>query len=108
MSENARPSTTARRKGTTKVGVVVSDVMDKTVTVHVVTPTLHPFYHRIVRRTAKFMAHDPGNRCKTGDTVEITECRPLSKRKRWRVVRVVRAGTAAIGPLPVDELEGRA
>ena len=65
--------------------------MDKTVTVKVVTPVEHPKYRRIVRRTAKFMAHDPQNRCKMGDTVEISESRPLSKRKRWRVLRVVRA-----------------
>jgi small subunit ribosomal protein S17 len=87
--------TAARGGGTTKVGVVIADTLDKTVTVKVVTPTRHALYGRIVRRTARFMAHDEQNRCHTGDTVEIRECRPLSKRKRWRVVRVVRAGTQA-------------
>ena len=84
-----------RRGGTTKVGVVIADRLDKTVTVKVVTPTRHALYGRTVRRTARFMAHDEQNRCHTGDTVEIRECRPLSKRKRWRVVRIVRAGASA-------------
>ena len=79
-----------RRQGTSKVGVVVSDVLDKTVTVKVVTPTKHPLYHRTVRKTSKFMAHDPRNLCRNGDMVEIVESRPLSKRKRWRVKRIVR------------------
>ena len=85
----------ARRGGTTKVGLVIADSLDKTVTVKVVTPMRHALYGRTVRRTARFMAHDEQNRCRSGDTVEIRECRPLSKRKRWRVVRVVRAGAQA-------------
>ncbi len=93
----------AQWRGTTKIGVVVSDVMDKTVTVKVVTPMKHRKYHRIVRRTAKFMAHDPENRCKNGDTVEIRESRPLSKNKKWRVVRVVRAAEVAeVADIPVE------
>ena len=80
------------KRGTTKTGVVTSDAMDKTVSVKVVTPVKHHMYHKIMRRTAKFMAHDPENRCKSGDTVEIRECRPLSKQKRWKVVRIVREG----------------
>lgn len=91
MSETVE-SVQARRRGTIKVGVVVSDGADKTVIVKVVTPTHHRLYLRTVRRTAKFMAHDPENRCKSGDTIEIVECRPLSKRKRWRVTRVIRQG----------------
>lgn len=91
MSETVK-SVRVRGRGTTKVGVVVSDRSDKTVTVKVVTPTQHRLYLRTVRRTTKFMAHDPENRCKTGDTIEIVECRPLSKRKRWRVTRIVRQG----------------
>ena len=94
MTESAQASRT-RGKGTVKVGVVTSDCLDKTVTVRVVTPTQHRLYHRIVRSTSKFMAHDPENRCKSGDMVEIVECRPLSKQKRWRVVRVVRAAATA-------------
>ncbi len=108
MNARTPPPASTRRRGTTKTGVVVSDGMDKTVTVQVVAPIEHRFYRRIVRQTAKFMAHDPENRCKKGDTVEITECRPLSRRKRWRVVRVVRAGAGGADTLPVDEREGRA
>lgn len=78
-------------RGTRKVrsGRVVSDKMDKTVVVAVETLVRHPLYGRIVRRTAKFKAHDESNDCAVGDTVEIMETRPLSKEKRWRVTRVV-------------------
>ena len=70
-------------------GRVVSDSMDKTVVVAIETLVRHPLYGRIVRRTAKFKAHDEENQCGVGDTVEITETRPISKEKRWRVSRVV-------------------
>ena len=80
---------------TTKVGIVVSDVCEQTVTIKVVTPVRHRKYHRIVRRTTRFLAHDAQNRCKMGDMVEIRECRPLSKRKHWRVIRVIRAARVA-------------
>ncbi len=92
----------ARQRGTSKIGVVVSDGLDKTVTVKVVTPTQHRLYQRTVRRTSKFMAHDPQNRCKSGDTVEIVECRPLSKRKRWRVARIVRPAAGGRQEATVD------
>jgi len=90
----------AERRSTSKVGVVVSDVCEQTVTIQVVTPVQHKKYHRIVRRTARFLAHDAQNRCKTGDLVEIRECRPISKRKHWRVVRVVRAARVAEAEIP--------
>ena len=77
----------ARRK--VRSGRVVSDSMEKTVIVAIETLVRHPLYGRIVRRTTKFKAHDEANGCGTGDTVEITETRPLSKEKRWRVSRVV-------------------
>jgi small subunit ribosomal protein S17 len=96
MVEQAQQAAGRVRRGTAKVGVVVADAMDKTVTVKVVMPIEHPKYHRIVRRTAKFMAHDPENRCKRGDTVEIRESRPLSKRKHWRVVRILRAAVERV------------
>jgi small subunit ribosomal protein S17 len=96
----AREGEAARRRRTTKVGVVVSTAMKDTVTVSVVVPTQHPKYKRIVRKTSKFMVHAPGNPCRSGDQVEIQECRPLSRRKRWRLVRVVQAG-------PRIEDEGR-
>jgi len=70
-------------------GKVVSDKMDKTVIVAVATLVRHALYGRIVRRTTKFKAHDENNECGMGDMVEITECRPISKEKRWRISRVV-------------------
>ena len=93
MVDQAQKAAARTRRGTTKVGVVVAAAMDKTVTLKVVTPVEHPKYQRIVRRTAKFMAHDPQNRCKVGDTVEISENRPLSKRKRWKVQDTVAKAT---------------
>ena len=80
----------ARRK--VRSGRVVSDKMDKTVVVAIETLVKHPLYGRIVRRTAKFKAHDEANKCKTGDTVQIIECRPLSKDKRWEVIKVMESG----------------
>jgi small subunit ribosomal protein S17 len=97
MSEQVRENASPSRRGTTKVGVVVSDVCDQTVTIKVVTPSRHKKYQRIVRRTTRFMAHDPQNRCKNGDMVEIRACRPISKRKTWRVLRIVRAAPIAGG-----------
>jgi small subunit ribosomal protein S17 len=72
-----------------KVGVVVSDTMDKTVVVKVENLVMHRLYHRFVQRSRKFVVHDEKNSCKVGDKVQITECRPLSKSKRFRVVRVI-------------------
>ena len=77
----------ARRK--VRVGVVVSDARDKTVTVEVPTSFKHPRYDKVVRRSTKFHAHDEANDARIGDTVRIMETRPISKSKRWRVVEVV-------------------
>ncbi len=74
---------------TSKVGVVVSSAPDKSVVVRVENLVMHPLYHRFVRTASKFMAHDEDNSCNHGDTVLIEECRPLSRRKRWRVRRIV-------------------
>jgi small subunit ribosomal protein S17 len=82
-----------------KVGVVTSNKMQKTVVVTVERQTLHPLYMRVVRSSKKFMAHDEKNQCQVGDTVRIAETRPLSARKRWRVVEVV-AKAAQTAPLP--------
>ena len=68
-----------------RVGVVVSDKMDKSVIVEVTRTVLHPLYKKYVRKRSRFMAHDEDNACKIGDKVQITETRPLSRRKRWRV-----------------------
>ncbi len=84
------------------VGVVVSDKMDKTVVVAVDRLVRHPLYKKVVRRTSKFYAHDEHNECRVGDIVEIMETRPLSKLKRWRVVRIVQRAKV---PLPVAREE---
>ena len=78
MDNNQEKSFRKRR-----VGVVVSDGMDKTVNVLVERQINHPVFRKIVRKRKKFMAHDPNNDCKVGDRVRIEETRPLSKRKRW-------------------------
>ncbi len=67
-------------------GVVISDKPDKTVVVRVERRVRHPVYKKIIRRTSKFSAHDPENKCKEGDRVRIRECRPISKSKRWEVI----------------------
>ena len=67
-------------------GTVVSDKMDKTVTVLVERQIKHPLYHKVLRRTKKYAAHDENNAFKEGDVVQIQECRPLSKRKTWEVL----------------------
>src|SRR5215217_5895281 len=81
----------ARERGTrkTRIGVVVSDKMQKTVVVAIDRRVPHPTYGKMVTRTKKFQAHDEENSAKTGDTVRIMETRPLSKDKRWRVVEIV-------------------
>jgi len=77
------------RKGKTKIGFVVSNSMNKSVTVEVQRTVLEPMFKKYVKRKKKFMAHDEKNECNTGDMVVIRECRPLSKRKRWRVENIV-------------------
>jgi len=67
-------------------GVVVSDVCDKTVTVLVERRVMHPIYKKFIMSSKKYLAHDESNKVKSGQTVRIRECRPLSKRKRWEVV----------------------
>ena len=73
----------------TRVGVVVSDKMDKTAVVAIKTKVRHPLYGKMVNRTTKFKAHDEENRCGIGDTVLIMETRPLSKDKHWRLVEII-------------------
>jgi small subunit ribosomal protein S17 len=86
----ASPETPAERgRLQVKVGTVVSNKMDKTVVVTVESAVTHRLYHRYLKRTSKFAAHDEGNQCKVGDTVEIVSSRPLSRTKRWRVRRIV-------------------
>lgn len=86
MSENQVSADKAAR---TLTGRVVSNKMDKTITVAVERLVKHPSYSKYVRRTTKLLAHDENNECKEGDTVAIAQCRPLSRRKSWTLVRVV-------------------
>ncbi len=72
-----------------RVGVVVSDVQDKTIVVEVPRRTPHPLYKKVVSSKKKFTAHDENNTAKKGDTVRIAETRPLSKNKRWRLVEII-------------------
>ena len=76
----------ARGMRKTRVGVVVSDKMDKTITVAVKYRVRHPLYGKIINRTTKLKAHDEKNECGIGDTVRVMETRPLSRDKRWRLV----------------------
>ncbi len=78
-----------RKLRKTRVGKVVSDKMDKTIVVAIEDNVMHPLYKKIIKRTVKFKAHDEANTAHTGDKVEIMETRPLSKDKRWRLVRVI-------------------
>ena len=73
----------------TRVGMVVSDKMDKTVVVAIEDNVKHPVYGKIIKRTLKVHAHDEENTCGVGDKVEIMETRPLSKTKRWRIVTII-------------------
>ncbi len=78
-----------RRLRKTRVGKVVSDKMDKTIVVAIEDNVMHPLYKKIIKRTVKFKAHDENNTAGIGDKVEIMETRPISKDKRWRLVRVI-------------------
>ena len=82
MSENATPLRTVE-------GRVVSNKMNKTVTILVERQVKHPLYGKYIRRSTKLHAHDEANACNEGDVVRVTECRPLSKTKNWRVVEIV-------------------
>ena len=73
----------------TRVGVVVSDKMDKTITVEIRNRVKHPLYGKIMNHTERLKAHDENNECGIGDTVRVMETRPLSKDKRWRLVEIV-------------------
>ena len=73
----------------TRVGMVVSDKMDKTVVVAIIDNVKHPLYKKIVQRTVRLKAHDEKNECRVGDRVEVMETRPLSKDKRWRVIEII-------------------
>jgi small subunit ribosomal protein S17 len=88
MAEQQQQAT-KRNARKTRVGLVVSDKMDKTVVVQIERRMAHPVYGKMMTRTKKLKAHDEENSAKTGDTVRIMETRPLSKDKRWRLVEIV-------------------
>ncbi len=73
----------------TRVGVVSSDKMDKTVVISIADHVKHPLYKKVIKRTYKLKAHDELNECRVGDKVRVMETRPLSKDKRWRVVEII-------------------
>jgi small subunit ribosomal protein S17 len=87
MSEAAKTPPARNQRSLT--GTVVSDKMDKTVTVLVERQVMHPTIGKVVKRTKKYHAHNEGNDAKMGDTVVIEECRPISKTKAWKVARLV-------------------
>ena len=78
-----------RKLRKTRVGLVTSDKMDKTIVVSVTDNVKHPLYNKIVKRTYKLKAHDENNECRIGDRVKVMETRPLSKDKRWRLVEIM-------------------
>ena len=93
MSEDKKMEQTEVKKRTTsrksRIGVVVSSKMDKSVVVAIEKRVQHPLYKKFFKKTTKFMAHDEKNECGIGDTVKIMETRPLSKNKCWRLVEIV-------------------
>jgi len=78
-----------RSKRKMVIGKVVSNKMEKSIVVEVIRKIPHPLYGKMVKKTSKFMAHDSENQCTVGDTVQICETRPLSKNKRWRIVKII-------------------
>jgi small subunit ribosomal protein S17 len=87
MSEEVKASDEKARR--TVVGRVVSNKMDKSVSVAIERLIKHPIYGKYIRRTSKVMAHDANNECNEGDRVAISECRPISKNKSWQVVNII-------------------
>ena len=78
-----------RRTRKARVGLVVSDRRDRTISVQVATSYKHPRYHKVVRKTAVYHAHDQENHARVGDTVRIVETRPISRQKRWRMTEIL-------------------
>ena len=82
-------TTSTASQGRSLQGVVISDKMDKSITVQVERKIQHPLYKKYIRRSTKFHAHDENNDCREGDKVVIEQCKPISKTKNWRLVEVV-------------------
>ncbi|GAB6888580.1 30S ribosomal protein S17 [Desulfothermus okinawensis JCM 13304] len=83
------PKKAIKRNKRVLTGIVVSDKPDKTIVVSCETMVKHPLYKKFIRKRKKFMAHDPRNECGMGDKVQIIESRPLSRRKRWRLLKIL-------------------
>ncbi len=94
MTEASKTSETGASKLRTVTGRVISNRMDKTISVAVERVVKHPVYGKYIKRTTKLMAHDENNECQAGDTVALIECRPISKRKAWRLVEVLERADA--------------
>ena len=78
-----------RKERKSRVGQVVSNKMDKSITISIERKVKHPIYGKYIKKTTKLMAHDEKNECNEGDVVKIAETRPLSKNKRWRLVEII-------------------
>ncbi len=87
--EQTTQSTLVRGRRKTRTGLVVSNKMEKSITITVERKERHPLYGKFLKKTTKFMAHDEKNECNIGDTVKIMETRPLSKKKCWRLIEIV-------------------
>jgi len=98
-----QPAARTERRRASKVGIVTSNKMTKSVVVRVDRTVANRRYKRFVKRSARFLAHDERDECRIGDRVEIVECRPMSARKRWRVRRIVRRAGAEAGPATLPE-----
>jgi small subunit ribosomal protein S17 len=94
MSEQAEKNTQGQEALRVVTGEVVSSKMDKTASVSIPRVVKHPLYGKYIRRTTKVLVHDEDNSCNEGDVVSIAECRPISKRKAWRVVKILERADA--------------
>ena len=89
MGKEAAGTMEERGLRKTRIGVVVSDKMDKTCVIQIKTRVRHPLYGKIMKQTSKLKVHDENNECGIGDTIKVMETRPLSKDKRWRLVEII-------------------
>lgn len=105
MTETAGGPAQSAKQGRrqVKIGKVTSNKMQKTVVITVQRQINHPLYKRVVRRSKNFLAHDEKNECRVGDWVRIEETRPLSSRKRWRVIEIISKATL-VAPVPEVEI----
>lgn len=98
MNQQQQTATAPRVLRGTQIGMVVGDKRDKTCAVQIEYMFVHPKYGKRIKRRTKFHVHDPQNTAKVGDQVEIAHCRPISKTKSWRLVKVVKAAAGVAAP----------